>query len=249
MRALLLAFTAAALVLLTPAISSAQDDVEVTYGGWGATGGAITWAVTAPVMQLAIQSVMAPADPEVCSITPKRCETTWWQYTLSGLIVAATIGVTITGGWASAKLAEELELSPELGWGASGGIVGIPVFGMLWLSLPKFGPEWLNTTLGTTFTLGGAFATGYYFSEIASLRGHAWPEFGFGFGGLLLGAGVGSLICGGESCAATPLGGAIGGILGIGLTTLLWGTDPGTAESPMTQPLQMQPLIQYETSF
>jgi hypothetical protein len=231
-----------------PSTAWAQDDVDVSHGGWAATGGTLVWMATAPFMQLAVQTILAPDDPQVCEITPQRCEPDWLDYTLAGLTVAGTIGLTVAGGWGAGKLAEELEISPGLGWGVSGGIVGIPIFGMLWLSIPKFEPGWLNSTLGAVFTFGGAIGSGFYFAEIAGMRGHAWPEFGLGFGGVLLGAGLGTLFCGGESCAATPLGGAIGGILGVGLATLFWGTGGGES-APTMQALEQQPLIHYEMAF
>jgi hypothetical protein len=227
----------------------AQTDVEVSHGGWAATGGTLVWMSAAPFMQLAVKSILAPDDPEVCDITPARCQPDWIDYTLAGLTIGGTVAVTAVGGWATGKLAEELELDAGLGWGISGGIVGIPIFGMLWLSIPKMDPAWLDTTLGTIFTFGGAIGSGFYFAEIAGKRGHAWPEFGFGFGGVLLGAGLGSLFCGGEACAATPLGGAIGGILGVGLSTLVWGTSPSDDARPAMQAIEQQPLIHYEMNF
>lgn len=231
------------------AADSTEQSVTISNGGWAALGGTITWASFTPVMFETIAIILTPDDPQICEITPAECENGFLEYSLVGLSVIGTIGLTVLGGWATGKAAEFFELDPKLGWGLSGGIVGIPTFGMLWLSVPSFEPGWLNTTLGTVVTAGGAFATGYYFAEIAERRGHAWPEFGFGLGGVVLGASVGSLFCGGETCAGTTLGGAFGGLLGVGLTTLLWGTEPSPQDMTTASALQQQPLVQYGFEF
>ena len=67
--------------------------------------------------------------------------------------------------------------------------------------------------------------------QVSRSRGHAWPEFALGHGGMTAGALVGALLCGGESCFATPLSIGLGGLTGVVLATAIFGTDDSDSET------------------
>ena len=220
-----------ALWMGAPDSAHAQDpgEVAVSYGGWSAFGGFVTYAALTPLARYATQAAFAPEEPGVCAAEPSRCEPGVAAYTLSGLTLLTHLGVSTGGGWAAGRIADGLDLDPGLGWGLAGGMLGLPAMGLIAYGLPRYEAEWLWTAQTLTLLCLGAGGGGLGLWAVARERGHAWPEFIGGSLGLVVGIGLGSLVCGDEGCAAVPLLGGLGALVGAGVTGVAWGyaPDPG----------------------
>jgi hypothetical protein len=187
-------FIAAAPIDLRAQTDETEENVTVTHGGYGAFGGALAFAIFSGGTLSFARLIYAPPLDADCDAEPQRCKPNALDHTLVGLAVGASVAGVYFSGWGAQKFAESKEWDAPLGWALSGGYLGLPVTLLLQNAIPNFSPDWLRQTLGLVLAAGGSFGAGYAFREFALQRGHAWPEFGFGAGGLAAGLTVGTLV-------------------------------------------------------
>ena len=237
--------------VLCTTTASAQEtgDVVVSDDGWAAFSGFAAFSALFPVISIAGALIYQPKHPQhVCAEKPDLCRPSVGSHLLMGTTVVGVMALIVGGALLGKFVARKLELSPELGWSLAGGMTGTAVTSMLYLVIPPFEPGWLHQTLGVLTIAGGAIGTGFLFREIAMTRGHAWPEFAFTMGGLVLGLGVGSLLYTpqmNEHAFAPQLGAGLGA-LGVGIAaSLLWGYDPANRSQSSALSFQI-PLLQMQ---
>jgi hypothetical protein len=212
--------------------STASAQVEPDHGGYGLLTGMAALGAVAPLASWASKEIVGCERKEPCSIGVG-------EGILVGLTWVGALGLVGTSGWVAAKIADRLELSPSLGWGLAGGVIGAPSLGLLYLGIPAYEPEWLHTTVGLVVMAGGAFAGQSLFRYIAAERGHAHPEFGFGLGGMVLGAGIGGWIGGQDENYLGPLLGGVGALIGVALPALLWPKEETNGQETRTLSLHV----------
>lgn len=178
------------------AFAQSADEVEVTHGGWGALGGAIGFSIFSAAAFNLARLMYGPPVGVDCSVKPqpKKCRPNALDHTVVGLGAAASVAGVYFSGWGAQKFTESQEWNAPLGWALSGGYLGLPTALLLQNAIPHFDPDWLRQTLGLTLGAGGAVGSAFAFREFALRRGHAWPEFGFGAGGLAVGLTIGTLV-------------------------------------------------------
>ena len=200
---------------------------QVSRGGWAAAAGSATWILVGSSGLALASAALAPEDPAACQLAPQACAPGAGQWALAGGAVLVTLGVVAGGGLAGYHASDWLDLDPLWGWRAAGVALGVTGGALLALSYPLFEPEWLLVGSHVLTVVVGGVLGAWGLGEAASSRGHAWPEFGLGLGGMIAGVAAGAALCNGESaCPWTGLLSGLAGALGIGAAGLLWGYDP-----------------------
>lgn len=213
------ALLAAFCLVLVPTASFAQDgEVEVTHGGYGAMGGALAFSALSLMTGNLGRVIYAPPLDADCRVEPERCESTALDHILMGSLVAATLAGTYFGGYGATKLAESAGWDPVLGWSLAGGYLGVPVSILVQNVIPQFEPDWARQTLGITLAAAGSVGSAFAFKAISERRGHAWPEFGFGVGGMALGLTIGSIFF--PNTVWVPILGGVTSVLAASASTL-----------------------------
>ncbi len=187
-------FSAVALIaaLALPTSASAQDDVEITHGGYGAVGGAVAFSLLSLGAGGLARVIYAPPADVDCRVTPAECRPSALDHVLMGTVVAGALAGVYFAGYGATKFSESAGWDPLLGWTFAGAYLGIPVSALLQNVVPQFDPDWVRQVIGIGLTAGGSVAAGFAFREITKRRGHAWPEYGFGIGGMAAGLALGS---------------------------------------------------------
>lgn len=180
-----------AVFAMSPSPVEAQSPNDVRYGGWGAIGGALAFSLTGAVVGGVARAVYLPPHGVDCGLEPEACRSRPTDHVIVGATVAAAIAGTYFAGYGSHKFAEHQNWNPNLGWSLAGAYLGLPTTIMLQYAIPQFRPDWLRELLGVGIAAGGATAAALAFRAIATERGHAWPEFGFGAGGMAVGLALG----------------------------------------------------------
>ena len=201
-----------------PAFAQSSEPVEVTHGGYGALGGAIALALLGGAAGSTARVIYAdPLDVD-CTVEPQRCRRTALEHLAVGALGVAVVAGTIGGGYGSQKLAEKWEWNPVRGWALAGAYLGVPTALMLQNIIPRWKPDWTRDVVAVTLGVGGGFGGAYAFRAIARAEGHAWPQFGFGAGGLTLGLLVGSVVA--PNTVWVPILGGLGAVVGASAATL-----------------------------
>lgn len=190
-------------LLLAPTAVTAKDHTldDVTHGGYGALAGALAFSLLSLTAGNLGRVIYSPPSDADCRVETERCEPSALDHVLMGTLVAAALAGTYGAGYGASKFAKSQGWDPLLGWSLAGGYLGVPVSLLLQNAIPDFDPEWLRQSLGFAVAAGGAVGAGYAFRAIAERRGEsldppagqAWPEFGFGVGGMALGLSLGSV--------------------------------------------------------
>lgn len=216
MRAELLAIVfVTSLAVAAPAAAQSEDRAP-THGGYGAFGGAVAFSAAGAV--LSGSALILYSKSERCRVDPEQCGSKALRHVAMGSLVAVSIaGIALTG-YGAQKLTEKWAWNPYTGWALSGAYVALPATLLLQNALPSWEPEWTRDVVGVTLGVGGGIGGAFLFREIASRRGHAWPEFGFGAGGMGAGLIVGQLVA--PNTAWVPILGGVGAILGASAAAL-----------------------------
>ena len=241
---LVAALLAVATALPSPAWAQQTEAQEISRGGWAAAAGSATWfLIGGPGLGLA-SAALTPTDRAACELSPRACEPGLGQWALASGVVLLTVGVTAGGGLLGYHASDWLDFDPLWGWRAAGVALGVAGGAFLALSYPHFEPKWLMVTSHVLTVVAGGLLGAWGLGAVASSRGHAWPEFGLGLGGMVAGLFSGAALCGGRpDCIWPGVLSTLGGALGIGAAGLLWGYDPAPVageEEGATEAMMMQ---------
>lgn len=209
-----------ALLLPMPAFAqdNAAEEVVVTHGGYGAFAGALSLALFGAIAGGAGRMIYQDPVDANCTEEPERCRRTALEHILVGSLMVVAAGAAVGSGYLAQKATEKWEWNPVTGWALAGAYLGVPTTLMLQNAIPKWNPEWSRDIFGVALGVGGGIGAGYAFSAIARDRGHAWPEFGFGAGGMVLGLTIGTIVA--KDTVWVPLLGGLGAVLGASAATL-----------------------------
>ena len=210
-------------VCLQPVEAFGQDPAqpaEITHGGYAAVGGAIGFSVLAAGAGGLARVIYSPPLDANCQVEPERCRRTTLDHVLVGSLFVGAVAGTYFAGYGAGHLAEKLEWNPRLGWQLAGGYLGVPTTLLLQQIIPDFEPLVLREILGITLGAAGSFGAAVAFGEIAERRGHAWPEFGFGAGGMAAGLLLGNWLF--PDTPWVPVLGGLTAIIAASAATLSW---------------------------
>ena len=210
----------ATLVFSAPiaAFAQAERDPPVTHGGYGALAGAISLSVLGAIAGGAGRVIYAdPLDAD-CTAEPDRCRRTALEHVLVATIAVAAVTGSVGGGYVGQRLTEKWAWNPVTGWALAGAYLGLPATLLLQNAIPRWEPAWSRDVVGLALGVGGGIGAAFGFSAIARHRGHVWPEFGFGAGGMGLGLTLGTLFA--PDTIWVPVLGGLGAVLGASAATL-----------------------------
>jgi hypothetical protein len=228
---------------LVPGVARAQSsgdsgsEVEISNGGWGVTGAALTWLVAANGAFALAGAALEPEDRSICELSPERCRPSVGDYVVAGGILLGLGGAVALGGVVTHYSARGLGLSPKLGWVASGATLGLVPGLFTALLVPRFEARWVTWTLHGLSLVGMIVGGAWGMGAIASRRGHAWPEAGLSVAGMTAGVSSALLACDNPRCKALPALGLTGAVLGVAAAGLIWGYAPPESTSGATQSL------------
>ncbi len=192
--------------------------VEVTHGGYGIFGGAVALAVLGGAAGFTARAIYRDPVGVDCQLQPERCRRTAMEHVLVGTLGVVVVAGTIGAGYAAQQLTEKWEWNPVRGWALAGAYLGLPATLLLQNIVPTWNPDWSRDLFGATVGVGGAIGAAYAFRAIALRRGHAWPEFGIGAGGMTLGLIVGGLVK--PNTVWVPILGGLGAVIGTSAAAL-----------------------------
>lgn len=208
-------------LVFSSAAAAAQDQTaprDVTHGGYGAFAGGLSLSLLGGLTVGFARAMYAPPLDANCTLEPQRCRATTLDHLAVGLVSAAAVAGVVGAGYGGQKLAEHLELNPVTGWALAGGYLGLPATLLLQNVIPRWQPDWSRDLTGVVLGAGGSVGAAFAFAAIARHETHAWPEFGFGAGGLGMGLALGTLVA--PNTVWVPILGGLGAVIGATAATV-----------------------------